>query len=97
MPHATPSPGPRSTWPKTPNFHRPPGAPWPRGMPLPPQPAPATLAQMRTNDRLLYGSDANALNTARFKENLQPILDMDVSDEIKNKILCETAKKLLKI
>ena len=68
-----------------------------RWMTLFPQIGPATLAQMRTNDRLLYGSDANALNTARFKENLQPILDMDVSDEIKNKILCETAKKLLKI
>ena len=68
-----------------------------RWMTLFTQIGPATLAQMRTNDRLLYGSDANALNTARFKENLQPILDMDVSDEIKNKILCETAKKLLKI
>jgi predicted TIM-barrel fold metal-dependent hydrolase len=52
---------------------------------------------MRTPDRLIYGSDANAMNTARFRENLQPIHDMAVSDEIKNKILCETAKKLLKI
>ena len=62
-----------------------------------PQLGPAVIEQMRTSDRLLYGSDANAMNTQRFVENLKPMLEMDISEEVRNKILCENAKKLLKI
>lgn len=55
------------------------------------------LSWMRTDDKVLYGSDANPNRTWRFKYNLDPIRAMDVSDETKAKILGGTAKKLLKL
>lgn len=58
---------------------------------------PEMLSWMRSDDKVLYGSDANPNRTWRFKYNLDPIRTMAVSDETKAKILGGTAMKLLKL
>ena len=62
-----------------------------------PQLGPATFDWMRTDDRILFGTDANPLRTHRFAENLQPLYDMGVSKERLEKLLCGNIKKLLKL
>lgn len=56
-----------------------------------------TLAWMRTPDKLLYGSDANPERLNRFAESLNPIKRMDVSDEVRAKVLWQNAARLLKL
>jgi len=55
------------------------------------------LEWMRSDEKVLYGSDANPNRTWRFKYNLDPIRQMEVSDETRAKILGGTARKLLKL
>ncbi len=62
-----------------------------------PQLGPATFGQMRTDDRILFGTDANPLRTHRFAENLDPLKAMDINPVSKQKMLCGNIKKLLKM
>lgn len=62
-----------------------------------PRVGPEMLDWMRSDEKVLYGSDANPNRTWRFKYNLDPIREMEVSDETRAKILGGTAKKLLKL
>lgn len=62
-----------------------------------PRVGPEMLDWMRSDEKVLYGSDANPNRTWRFKYNLDPIRDMDVSEETRAKILGGTARKLLKL
>ena len=62
-----------------------------------PQLGPAIYEFMRSDDRIMFGTDANPLRTHRFAENLEPLLKMDVSAERKEKLLCGNIKKLLKL
>ncbi len=62
-----------------------------------PRIGPEMLDWMRSDDKILYGSDANPNRTWRFKYNLDPIREMDVSEESRAKILGGTARKLLKL
>jgi uncharacterized protein len=56
-----------------------------------------TLRWMRGSDKLLYGSDGNAIQTARFAENIEPVRAMDVPDDVKAKVLGGNAGRLLKL
>lgn len=56
-----------------------------------------TIRWLRGPDRLLYGSDGNAIQTPRFAENIEPVRAMNVSDEVKAKVLGGNAAKLLKL
>lgn len=58
---------------------------------------PAALAWMRSDDKLLYGSDGNATQVERFAQNIDPIRAMQISDEARAKILGGTAARLLKL
>ena len=62
-----------------------------------PRIGPEMLDWMRSDEKVLYGSDANPNRTWRFKYNLDPIREMDVSEETRAKILGGTAMKLLKL
>ncbi len=62
-----------------------------------PQLAAASYEWMRKDDRILFGTDANPLRLGRFKENLDPLLSMDVSAERKQKLFCDNIKTLLKL
>ena len=62
-----------------------------------PQLGPATFEFMRTDDRIMFGTDANPLRTFRFKDGLDPLLSMDISEETRDKLLCGNIKKLLKL
>lgn len=62
-----------------------------------PQLGAATFDWMRTDDRILFGTDANPLRTHRFAENLEPLYKMGVSEERLEKLLCGNIKKLLKL
>jgi len=55
------------------------------------------LEWMRTDDKLIFGTDANPAKTWRFAYSLDPILEMDVPKESRAKILGGTAAKLLKL
>lgn len=52
---------------------------------------------MRSDDKLLYGSDGNATQVERFAQNIDPIRAMQISDEARAKILGGTAARLLKL
>ena len=60
-----------------------------------PQLGPDIFEQMRTDDRILFGTDANPLRTARFKQNLEPLQNMDVSQERKDKLFYKNISRLL--
>lgn len=62
-----------------------------------PRIGPEMLDWMRSDEKVLYGSDANPNRAWRFKYNLDPIREMDVSEETRAKILGGTAMKLLKL
>ncbi|MDD4324510.1 MAG: amidohydrolase family protein [Eubacteriales bacterium] len=62
-----------------------------------PQLGPAVIDWMRTDDRIMFGTDANPLNPARFALNLDPIKKLDLSEERMNKLLCGNIKRLLKL
>ncbi|HRN29161.1 MAG TPA: amidohydrolase family protein [Terrimesophilobacter sp.] len=62
-----------------------------------PRIGPEMLDWMRTDEKVLYGSDANPNRTWRFKYNLDPIRDMDIPEPSRAKILGGTARKLLKL
>ncbi len=47
--------------------------------------------------KVIFGSDANPLKTFRFKENLAPLLDLDIPDGEKALILGGNAARLLKL
>lgn len=57
---------------------------------------PAALEWMRSNDKLLYGSDGNAIQVERVAQNVEPLRRMTISDEAKAKILGGNAAKLPK-
>lgn len=60
--------------------------------------APMCYKRMRKNDRILFGTDANPLNAEiRISDNITPLLSMPVSDEDKQKLFCDNAKRLLKM
>lgn len=52
---------------------------------------------MRTDEKVIFGSDAHPTRTWRFAYNLEPIRAMNVPEETKRKILGGTAAKLLKL
>ncbi len=56
-----------------------------------------TYERMRRSDRILFGTDANPLRIFRFKQNLDPLLDMDIPAEDKELLFSGNAKRLLKI
>lgn len=58
---------------------------------------PEMLDWMRTDERLLYGSDAFPEHIDYLAFNLDPILAMDVSEEARSKVLGGNAAKLLKL
>jgi predicted TIM-barrel fold metal-dependent hydrolase len=58
---------------------------------------PETLSWMRSPDKLLYGSDGNPLQTERFAFNIDPVRNMDVSEEARAKVLGGNAARLLKL
>lgn len=62
-----------------------------------PQLGPATFDFMRTDERIMFGTDANPLRTFRFAQNLEPLLKMKISKESMDKLLCGNIKKLLKL
>jgi predicted TIM-barrel fold metal-dependent hydrolase len=55
------------------------------------------LEWMRTDEKVLFGTDANPGKTWRFAYSMEPILKMDVPEESRAKILGGTAAKLLKL
>lgn len=62
-----------------------------------PKLGPMTYEWMRTDERILFGTDANPLHTERFKSDITPLLSMDISDESKEKLFCTNIKRLLKM
>ncbi len=62
-----------------------------------PQLGPAIFKWMRTDDRIMFGTDANPKNPARFALNLDPIKRLDITQEQMDKLLCGNIKKLLKL
>jgi predicted TIM-barrel fold metal-dependent hydrolase len=62
-----------------------------------PEIGPATIAAMRTDERILFGTDANPLKYHRFEENLAPLKAMAVSEEVKEKMFYGNIKRLLKL
>lgn len=62
-----------------------------------PQLGPDIYDQMRTDDRILFGTDANPLRTARFAQNMEPLMNMDVSQERKDKLFGGNIARLLKL
>lgn len=58
---------------------------------------PELLNWIRSDEKVLFASDASPGKLWRFKYNLDPIRDMPVSEESRQKILSGTAKKLLKL
>ncbi len=55
------------------------------------------LDWMRTDEKVIFGSDAHPTRTWRFAYNLDPLRNLEVSAESKRKILGGTAAKLLKL
>ena len=55
------------------------------------------LKWMRTDEKLIYGSDAIPSREWLFEYNLDPILRMDIPEGTRNKILGGTAARLLKL
>lgn len=62
-----------------------------------PQLGPAVFDLMRTDERILFGTDANPMNPARFALNLDPIKKLDISKERMDKMLFGNIKRLLKL
>jgi predicted TIM-barrel fold metal-dependent hydrolase len=58
---------------------------------------PELLNWIRSDEKVIFGSDASPTKIWRFKYNLDPIREMPVSEESRQKILCGTARKLLKL
>lgn len=60
--------------------------------------APMCYKRMRKNDRIVFGTDANPLNAKiRIEDNIVPLRSMPVSDEDKQLLFCDNAKRLLKL
>ena len=56
---------------------------------------PELLSWIRSDDKVIYGSDASPTKLWRFKHNLDPIKEMAFTEEARTKILSGTAKRLL--
>ena len=55
----------------------------------------STISWMRSADKLLLGSDGNPKQTERIAYNIGAVRNMDVSDEVKAKVLGGNAARLL--
>ena len=56
-----------------------------------------TYEWMRTDEKILFGTDANPLHTERFKSDITPLLEMDIPQESKEKLFSGNIKRLLKM
>ncbi len=56
-----------------------------------------SLAGQDGSRKVLFGSDTTPTHTERWRYNLEPIENMDVSDEVKARILGGNAARLLKL
>ncbi len=62
-----------------------------------PQLGPAVFEWMRTDDRILFGTDANPKNPARFAKNLDPIKALNITKVQMDKLLSGNIMRLLKM
>lgn len=62
-----------------------------------PKLAQMTYEWMRTDEKILFGTDANPLHTERFKSDITPLLEMDIPQESKEKLFSGNIKRLLKM